>query len=168
LYLNDSAINISEIQMLDDLRTDMIVLSACRTGVGKHAKGEGVFSLARAFIAAGISSTVTTLWKVDNQPTYQITELFYKYISQGLPKDVALQQAKLEFIKSNGKSTELPCYWAASILIGKSDAITNTSTNKMVILGFSVTMLTLLTILFMSLYSKKLRYNMLPAGRRCY
>src|SRR5205085_8515322 len=47
MYLADSSINISEIQTLQDLKVDMIVLSACRTGIGKNARGEGVFSLAR-------------------------------------------------------------------------------------------------------------------------
>ncbi len=159
LYLNDSAINISEIQMLEDLHTDMIVLSACRTGIGKNAKGEGVFSLARAFIAAGISSTVTTLWQVDNQPTYEVTELFYKYISEGLPKDVALQKAKLEFINSNGRINELPYYWAANILLGKSEAIDINRTNKKLIIGITISTLLFMAILFITLYYKKLRLN---------
>ena len=86
----------------------MIVLSACNTGVGKNAKGEGIFSLARAFMSAGIPSTVTTLWQVDNKATYQLTEAFYKYLNQGLPKNIALQKAKLEFLDMQDKSFELP------------------------------------------------------------
>jgi CHAT domain-containing protein/Tfp pilus assembly protein PilF len=123
LYLNDSVIDISEIQTLGDFQTNMIVLSACKTGVGKHAKGEGVFSLARAFMAAGIPSTVTTLWEVNNKATYQLTEAFYKYLSQGLPKDEALQKAKLEFLESNDKTYRLPYYWAANIVLGTTDTI---------------------------------------------
>lgn len=123
LYLHDSALNISEIQTLENLKTDLIVLSACKTGFGKNAKGEGIFSLARAFMAAGIPSTVTTLWQVDNKATYQLTEAFYKYLSLGLTKDVAMQKAKLELMQSNDKTYELPYYWAADILLGKTNII---------------------------------------------
>jgi len=121
LYLTDSALNINEIQGLEDSHTDMIVLSACNTGVGKNARGEGIFSLARAFTTAGIPSTLTTLWQVDNQATYQLTEAFYKHLAQGLSKDVALQKAKLEFLESNDKTYQLPYYWAANIMLGKTE-----------------------------------------------
>jgi CHAT domain-containing protein len=121
LYLCDSVLNLSEIQNLNNVNTDLIVLSACNTGVGKNARGEGIFSLARAFAAAGIPSTVTTLWKIDNQTTYQLTELFYKYLSKGLPKDEALQKAKLEFLATKGAGYRLPYFWAANILLGKTD-----------------------------------------------
>jgi hypothetical protein len=63
------------------------------------------------------------LWSVDNKSTYQITELFYKYLSDGLPIDVALQKAKLDFIQKGTKQKKLPYYWAAAVLTGKSDAI---------------------------------------------
>src|SRR4051794_26444149 len=98
----------------------MIVLSACKTGVGKHAKGEGVFSLARAFMAAGIPSTVTTLWQVNHKAIYDLTEAFYRYLHQGFPKDEALQKAKLEFIKNNSNERLLPYYCANMILIGNA------------------------------------------------
>ena len=64
-------------------------------------KGEGVFSLARGFAAAGIPSTVTTLWEIDEKATYQLTELFYQYLKEGNTGDVAIQKAKLEFIARN-------------------------------------------------------------------
>jgi hypothetical protein len=66
---------------------------------------------------------VSTLWQADNQATYRITELFYKYLMKGLPMDVALQSAKKEFIQSSGKENKLPYYWAAPILVGQSGEI---------------------------------------------
>jgi len=150
LYLNDSAIHINEIQSLEDFQTQMIVLSACETGIGKNAKGEGIFSLARAFTTAGIPSTVTTLWQVDNQATYKLTEAFYKYLSQGLPKDVAMQKAKLEFLDANDKTNQLPYYWAASIVLGKTNALdkdsSNLSTRELILVIGSVLALTFLLI----------------------
>jgi len=86
--------------------------------------GEGVFSFSRQFAALGIPTSVSNLWKIDNQSTYKITELFYKYLSRGLPSDVALQKAKMEFRKTvSSKDQDLPYYWAASVLIGQSNAV---------------------------------------------
>jgi hypothetical protein len=58
---------------------------------------------------------------VDNKSTYQLTELFYKYVADGLSLDVALQKAKKEFIKNS--ENKLPYHWAASILVGQSNKI---------------------------------------------
>lgn len=123
IYLYDSTIALSEIQGHTAMQTQLIVLSACQTGTGKVAKGEGIFSLARGFYAAGIPSLITTLWPVDNQATYAITELFYKYLQQGKPKDEALRDAKLEYMNSGDKTKMLPYLWASAILIGNADAI---------------------------------------------
>jgi hypothetical protein len=66
---------------------------------------------------------VINLWSIESKSTYRITELFYKYLSLGMTTDNALQSAKLEFIRtSNGKHLS-PYYWAAAILVGKSDTI---------------------------------------------
>jgi CHAT domain-containing protein len=124
LYLSDSILYLSEIQTISQVNTDLIVLSACNTGVGKNVKGEGVYSLARAFAAVGIPCTLTSLWKIDNQATYQLTEAFYKYLSTGLTKDEALQKAKLDFLSTAGAEKSLPYYWAANILLGNTDSYT--------------------------------------------
>jgi CHAT domain-containing protein len=108
---------------VDKLQARLIVLTACETGAGKQMKGEGVFSLARGFAAAGIPSTVTTLWEIDEKATYQLTELFYKYLKEGNTGDVAIQKAKLEFIASNDVEYALPYYWAPTILIGQAGVL---------------------------------------------
>ena len=123
LYMGDSVIEVSQIQTLDNLQTDMIVLSACKTAIGKNAKGEGIFSLARAFMAAGIGSTVTSLWQIDDKATYVLTETFYKYLSKGDAADVALQKAKLDLLNNPDNLYQLPYYWAAVIVIGKTNPI---------------------------------------------
>ena len=98
-------------------------MSACETGLGQLYLGEGIFNFNRAFAACGIPSSITNLWSVDNLATYKLTELFYKYVSRGLPIDVALQKAKKEFIETGSTSEQLPYYWAAAVLTGKSEAI---------------------------------------------
>ncbi|TVP53821.1 MAG: CHAT domain-containing protein, partial [Mongoliibacter sp.] len=65
LYFYDESMPLSELQLLGDLSTQLIVLAACNTGVGKNISGEGIFSLARGFAAAGIPSSITTLWEVE-------------------------------------------------------------------------------------------------------
>ncbi len=124
IYFSDSALYLSA--LLPDRKpvTQLVVLSACETANGKFYEGEGIFSFNRGFAAMGIPAAISTLWPVDNESTYAITELFYKYLSQGLPTDAALQKAKLEFISSH-TSTEktLPYFWAAPILTGKVDVI---------------------------------------------
>lgn len=122
LYFADSALRLTELQALGELNTRLMVLSACNTGLGKNIRGEGVFSLARGFAAAGIPATVANLWQIDNQATYKLTELFYQYLNKGLPGDEALQKAKLDFLQA-GQGEEMPYYWAASVFMGKPEMV---------------------------------------------
>lgn len=124
IYFADSSLYLSDLIPENIPVTRLIVLSACETANGKLYQGEGVFSFSRGFAAMGIPSSVSNLWAVDNLSTYRLTEFFYKYLSQGLPSDVALQKAKLEFINTSSKEKQLPYYWAAPVLTGQSSAIT--------------------------------------------
>ena len=123
IYFADSILTLSQLVGGKKPIAGLIVLSACETGSGKWRRGEGVFSFNRGFMALGIPSTVSNLWSVDNVSTYRLTELFYKYIAKGLPIDVSLQQAKLEFLKKMPKEKTLPFYWAATIAVGKTEGI---------------------------------------------
>ena len=123
IYFADSALYLSELLGEDKPATSLVVLSACESGIGKLFKGEGVFSFNRGFAALGIPASISNLWSVEDQSTYQLTELFYKYLSEEMPTDVALQKAKIEFISTASKKNQLPYYWASSILIGKNGTI---------------------------------------------
>jgi len=123
IYFADSTLLLSDLFYENKPASSLIVLSACETAGGKLYNGEGVFSFNRQFAALGIPSCISTLWKADNQSTYRITELFYKYLARGLPMDVALQLAKKEFMQSSGRENRLPYYWAAPILVGQSGTI---------------------------------------------
>jgi CHAT domain-containing protein len=123
IYFRDSALLLSDLVYENKTNTNLIVLSACQTGIGKLYQGEGVFSFNRGFAALGIPSTITNLWQVDNESIYELTELFYQWLGKGLPMDVALQKAKLDFINASTKEKKLPYYWAATVLTGKSNAI---------------------------------------------
>lgn len=125
IYFADSALYLSDLISERKPITQLVILSACETANGKLYRGEGVFSFNRGFAALGIPAAISNLWSVDEQATYKITELFYKFLSEGIPTDVALQQAKKAFMTSGSKENTLPYYWAASILTGKVDVIKN-------------------------------------------
>lgn len=104
------------------LNADMVVLSACETGIGELQKGEGIISLARGFSYAGAKSIITTLWSVNDAKTKVLMENFYGYIKAGKTKDYALRQAKLDLITNNADAAH-PFYWAAFVPIGDMSPI---------------------------------------------
>lgn len=101
-----------------DLRASLVTLSACNTGSGIYQRGEGIMSLARGFVYAGVPSVVMTLWEVQDKSGLQIMEKFYKNLSDGMTKDVALQKAKLEVLASSNMAKAYPFYWSAYIVTG--------------------------------------------------
>jgi CHAT domain-containing protein len=105
------------------LNTDLLVLSACNSGTGKLQKGEGILSLTRGFVFAGVKSIIMTLWAVDDKAAYSINERFYKNITRKLPKDEALQKSSLEYIQTSDIIHAHPYYWAGYVLIGDNSAI---------------------------------------------
>jgi len=124
IYFSDTTLALSELFYSKKPAAKLIVLSACETALGQLHPGEGVFSFNRGFAALGIPSAVSNLWEVDNQGTYKLTELFYKYVAHGIPLDIALQKAKKEFIATTvSGENKLPYYWAASILVGQSNTV---------------------------------------------
>jgi hypothetical protein len=123
LFMNDSVIHLSELQLLARPAARLIILSACETNVGKNRSGEGIFSLARGFSAAGIPAVAATQWMADEAAIYSISQKFNEYISLGMTKDEALRKAKLHFMFEDRKGSLLPCYWADMVLIGNSEPI---------------------------------------------
>lgn len=97
--------------------SEMVVLSACNTGLGKYLNGEGVMSLARALTYAGVRSSVASLWQVPDKESAELMTLFYTYLSKGKPKDEALMLAKRAFVEMYPMKTH-PYYWAGFILTG--------------------------------------------------
>ncbi len=106
-----------------ELHADLVVLSACQTGYGKFERGNGVASLARAFMYAGVPSLVVSLWQVDDQATSQIMKEFYLNLAAGMNKSQALRQAKLNYIKNAPEAMRHPAYWSPFIQIGNSKPI---------------------------------------------
>jgi len=101
------------------LNADLVVLSACQTGVGKEIKGEGMMGLMRAFMYAGTPSVVVSLWNVNDRSAADLMVRFYRHLwkpgSEKLNKAEALRKAQLEVIGMGSK----PYHWAPFILVGK-------------------------------------------------
>ena len=96
---------------------DLVVLSSCKSGLGKLVKGEGFLSLSRGFIYSGAPNIVYSLWSVKDEPTKNLMVHFYKQLLNGENYPEALRKAKLK-IMSNSKTSQ-PKYWAAWVLLGK-------------------------------------------------
>jgi CHAT domain-containing protein/tetratricopeptide (TPR) repeat protein len=98
---------------------ELVVLSACETGLGTVAGGEGVFGLQRAFHLAGARTVVASLWKVDDATTRKLMRLFYSNLwERGLPAAEALRQAQLTVLSEAVGSGDRPYYWAGWVLSG--------------------------------------------------
>ncbi|WP_299259532.1 CHAT domain-containing protein [uncultured Aquimarina sp.] len=106
-----------------DIPAELTVLSACNTGTGKIAKGEGIMSLGNAFQYAGTKSLLLTNWEVSDQTTPKIMEYFYKNLKDGKNKAEALQQAKLQFLATTNEETIHPYYWGGFYLLGDTAPI---------------------------------------------
>jgi CHAT domain-containing protein len=96
---------------------DLVVLSACETGVGEDLAGEGMASLARFFFEAGARSVVSSLWRVSDRSTAQLMERFYRaYLGRGLSPAAALARAQRELLAQ--PETSSPYRWAGFVVQG--------------------------------------------------
>jgi CHAT domain-containing protein len=99
-------------------QAELVVLSACETAIGQHYRGEGLFSISRAFQAAGARSVVASLWNVNDQQTPQLMETFYKHLQKGYSKSEALCIAKKTYLETASHSLAHPFYWTGFSFIG--------------------------------------------------
>jgi CHAT domain-containing protein/tetratricopeptide (TPR) repeat protein len=150
--IEDNFLYAYEISQLN-FSANLVVLSACETGYGRFEQGEGVMSLARSFMYAGVPSLVVSLWQVNDASTALIMQAFYTYLKEGLPKDLALRKAKLDYLKVGTGIAAHPAYWAPFIQIGTADALVEKAGSKFGwwIGGFSL----LLGMLFFIIRRKK-------------
>ncbi|HEX9251600.1 MAG TPA: CHAT domain-containing protein, partial [Ignavibacteriaceae bacterium] len=104
------------------LKSDLVVLSSCRSGLGSVDNAEGVLGMQKSFFEAGAKSVVVSLWDVNDKYTSLFMQSFYNFLSEGFDKSESLQKAKL-FFKKNYSSN--PYYWSAFVLSGDISNIQN-------------------------------------------
>jgi CHAT domain-containing protein len=101
--------------------TELVVLSACETGLGEQSNSEGVFGLRRALQEAGAGSVMLSMWSVPDQETQELMALFYAKWLTGLDKPEALRQAQLaeRDVVRKRYGRDLPYYWGAFVLVSR-------------------------------------------------
>jgi CHAT domain-containing protein len=112
---NDGVITASELLSLDLHGTQLVVLSACETGVGELEAGEGVYGLRRSLVVAGTATQVMSLWKVDDKATEGLMVAFYERLLRGkLGRAASMREAQLAVRRDRPH----PYYWAGFIVSG--------------------------------------------------
>jgi len=120
--LEDNLLQSYEIAHLQ-LNAQLVVLSACETGYGKYEDGEGVLSLGRSFMYAGVPSLVVSLWQVNDASTAQIMAFFYSNLEKGMEMDEALRKAKTQYLSQHNGLLAHPAFWSPFIHLGDRSAI---------------------------------------------
>jgi CHAT domain-containing protein len=146
----DNFLHAYELQSIN-LNADLVVLSACETGYGKYQHGEGVVSIGRGFMYAGVPNLVMTLWSVNDQSTANIMQLFYQHLAKGLPTDQAMQQAKINYLDSQQGLALHPNFWSAFTVVGKAQPVSLSSNSFWfwaIVAGASVVLIYTLVMLY--------------------
>jgi CHAT domain-containing protein len=113
----DGSLNLYDIFNLN-LSAELVVLSACQTGLGQDIRGEGLVGLTRGFMYAGTPRVLVSLWSVNDESTAVLMTYFYKaMLEQNLSPAAALRVAQLEMLRN--PKWQLPYYWAAFTLQGE-------------------------------------------------
>ena len=118
---DDGVLTAYEASELNLEGTELVVLSACETGLGQQSNGEGVFGLRRGLQEAGADAVMMSMWSVPDRETQELMRLFYKNWLGGMEKPEALRQAQLQerelVRKRYGK--DLPFYWGAFVMVSR-------------------------------------------------
>jgi CHAT domain-containing protein len=118
--VDDGVLTSLEVSGLNLVGTDLVVLSACRTGLGEIKYGEGVFGLRRSFQHAGAGTIVMSLWDIPDNETVELMEDFYGRWLSGESKSTALRNAALSVLCERRKyrGTAHPLFWGGFVLVG--------------------------------------------------
>jgi CHAT domain-containing protein/Tfp pilus assembly protein PilF len=116
----DGILTSLEASGLNLVGTDLVVLSACQSGIGKVINGEGVYNLQRAFQQAGARSVVMSMFNIPDQSTAELMKRFYSYWLSGISKSAALRQSALNILSDRRQEhgTGHPLFWGGFVLVG--------------------------------------------------
>jgi CHAT domain-containing protein len=140
-----------------DMQSNLTILTACETGKPVYQPGEGMISLSHAFQYAGSESLLTSLWKVDEKSSMEITDYFLEFLAEGMAKDKALKEAKLKYLSTATGRTLSPQYWAGLVLLGDVEPISGLGKGyNWILLTLGITVFLTFLLLFL-IYRIKFR-----------
>ncbi|OEK07797.1 hypothetical protein A8C32_15025 [Flavivirga aquatica] len=118
----DEKLYLNELYFIKN-QAELVVLDACKTGIGVLRAGEGIMSINRGFFHAGTKSVVSSLWNTNEKSSNEIILNFYSYLKKGISKSSALRRAKLDYMRNHQGSETSPFFWGALVLHGNTDSI---------------------------------------------
>lgn len=139
-----------------ELNADLVVLSACETGYGRFERGNGIASLARSFMYAGVPALIVSLWQVNDASTSELMQYFYRYLSENFNKAAALRQAKLDYIDQASTSAYAhPAFWSPFILMGDTEPVELAEKDSLTWAVYAAAVLLVLLLLFLFFQRKR-------------
>ncbi|PZX93872.1 hypothetical protein DOS84_07935 [Flavobacterium aquariorum] len=160
----DREVLYSELYHLD-INPNLVVLSACETGIGKLYKSEGAMSIARGFQFAGAQNLLFSLWKVNDYTTSIFMGDFYKYVKKNDSYFEANAKAKLDFIKNKNipNAKKSPYYWAPFVYYG---SLENKEKNNYLLLGFVIIMIFFGGFILFKLITKRIKKEKIKSKKK--
>jgi len=122
IYFSDEKLDLSKLYSTE-FNSNLVILSACETGLGEVKKGEGVLSLNRGFTYAGAKSIISSLWRVNDKSTSDILSDFYANLNEKTTKSSALHLAKKDFLQNAEILFQSPYYWAGLTYSGTDGTV---------------------------------------------
>lgn len=128
---------------------NLVVMSACETGIGKQYKGEGAMSMARGFQYAGAKSLLFSLWQINDLSTSQIMQSFYKNYNKNESAFLANHYSKIAYLENENISNikKSPYYWSAFVFYGSLETQKPKNTVFYIIFGILIILIALLLLL---------------------
>ncbi len=156
IHFADGQINLYDLYLLP-LKQQLVILSACETGVGKLQKGEGAMSVARGFQYSGANNLLFSLWKVNDLSTSQLMGLFYRYYEKNASAYLSNHEAKLQYLSSKNieNSKKSPYYWGSFVYYGTLESSSTDYTFYIAIVVILAVIILFLIIKFKDEKSKK-------------
>jgi CHAT domain-containing protein len=136
----DGSLYLFEILSLK-IKSPLVILNACNTGMGNLQVGEGIMSMARGFQFAGVPTLITSLWPIDDHSSATVMKVFFENLHNGMDQGEALMKARNSYIDQASKVTGAPYFWAGQVLIGDPGPISIRPPSKapIILLAFLIT-----------------------------
>lgn len=136
------------------IKSSLVILNACNTGMGKLQVGEGIMSMARAFQFAGVPSVITTLWPIDDKSSATVMKYFFANLNNGMNQREALMKARNSYIDQSSKANGAPYFWAGQVIIGDPGFLYIHHRINPLFLMLSLLMVVLVIATFVIIYKK--------------